>query len=62
MPISKHYGGSGDKVMKSMKETYKDEDKEERVFYATENKMKKKKKGKDFVMMAMKKHMKEDMD
>lgn len=41
MPLSKHYGGSGEKVMRSMKEQY-GEKKGERVFYATENKMKKK--------------------
>ena len=42
MPISKHYGGHGDKVMRSMKETYPSEKKAEQVFYATENKRKKK--------------------
>ena len=39
MPISKHYGGSGEKVMSSMKKQY-GEEKGERVFYATENKQK----------------------
>ena len=37
MPISKYYSGSGEKVMRSMKERY-GEDKGERVFYATANK------------------------
>lgn len=41
MPISKHYKGSGAKVMKSMKETYKNPATAKRVFYATENKLKK---------------------
>ena len=40
MPLSKHYGGSGAKVMANMKEQY-GEEKGERVFYATENKRKK---------------------
>lgn len=40
MPLSKHFGGHGAKVMRDMKERYGDE-KGERVFYATENKMKK---------------------
>ena len=41
MPIPKHFGGSGAKVMSNMKKEYgaKDED----LFYATETKMKKKK-------------------
>lgn len=39
MPISKHYGGHGREVMKSMKKRY-GKDQGERVFYATENKMK----------------------
>ena len=42
MPLSKHYGGSGLKVMASMKKTYHDPETAKRVFYATENKMKKK--------------------
>ena len=41
MPISKHYGGHGEKVMKNMMEQYGGE-KGKRVFYATENKRKKK--------------------
>lgn len=40
MPISKHYSGHGDEVMRSMKKTYKDSDTAKRVFYATENKRK----------------------
>ena len=39
MPISKYYGGSGEKVMSSMKKQY-GEEKGERVFYATANKQK----------------------
>ena len=39
MPLSKHYGGHGAKVMAAMKKQYGPE-KAERVFYATENKMK----------------------
>lgn len=39
MPLSKYYGGRGEKVMKAMKKTY-GEEKGERVFYATENKRK----------------------
>ena len=39
MPLSKHFGGHGAEVMKSMTKTYGAE-KAERVFYATENKMK----------------------
>lgn len=45
MPLSKHFGGKGAKVMSSMKETY-GEEKGEKVFYATEAKRKKKGKGK----------------
>ena len=37
MPPSKHYGGQGEKVMRSMRKTYGPE-KAKRVFYATENK------------------------
>jgi hypothetical protein len=37
MPLSKYYGGHGEKVMKSMKKQYGSE-KGERVFYATANK------------------------
>jgi hypothetical protein len=40
MPISRHYRGKGRKVAKSMKRTYGKDWK--RVFYATENKEKKK--------------------
>lgn len=43
MPLSKHYKGKGAKVMRKMKKTYKDEETAERVFYATENKRKAKK-------------------
>ena len=43
MPVSKYFGGSGDKVMSSMKKTY-GEDKGKQVFYATANKKKGKKK------------------
>jgi hypothetical protein len=39
MPLSKHYGGHGEKVAASMKEQYGDRWKE--VFYATENARKK---------------------
>lgn len=39
MPLNKHFKGHGDEVMKSMEKTYGPE-KAERVFYATENKMK----------------------
>lgn len=42
MPIDKHYGGSGRKVMRSMRKTYGDTETAKRVFYATENKRKKK--------------------
>ena len=41
MPLSKHFAGHGEKVMKSMKKQY-GEDKGEEVFYATENKRKSK--------------------
>lgn len=44
MPLSKHYGGHGAKVMRAMKSRY-GEEKGERVFYATENKRKKERKG-----------------
>ena len=40
MPLSKHFGGHGGEVMASMRKQYGD--KAERVFYATENKMKSK--------------------
>jgi hypothetical protein len=40
MPLSKHYGGKGDKVMKKMKKKY-GKKKGKKVFYATENKRKK---------------------
>lgn len=40
MPLSKHYGGHGEKVMRAMKKEYGAD--AERVFYATENKQKRK--------------------
>ena len=40
MPISKYFKGEGEKVMASMKKTYKDPEKAEQVFYATANKQK----------------------
>ena len=40
MPLSKHYGGKGAKVMRSMRKQYGK--RAEEVFYKTENKMKKK--------------------
>ena len=43
MPLAKHYGGHGKKVMLAMRKTYGDDEKAKRVFYATENKMNKKK-------------------
>lgn len=43
MPLSKHHGGHGDEVMANMKKQYGDK-KAERVFYATENKKKGKRK------------------
>ena len=43
MPISRYYGGHGEKVMHSMKEQY-GEEKGKRIFYATANKAKKRKK------------------
>ena len=47
MPLSKHYGGAGEKVMKSMRKTYHDPEKAKEVFYATENARKKNAKGKE---------------
>lgn len=44
-PLSKHYHGHGEEVMQSMKKTYPSEKKAEQVFYATENKRKKKRRG-----------------
>ena len=44
MPLSKHFGGSGAKVMRDMKSRYGEKHGEE-VFYATENKRKQSKKG-----------------
>ena len=41
MPLSKYFGGKGEKVMRSMKKQY-GEEKGERVFHATANKKKKK--------------------
>jgi hypothetical protein len=40
VPISKHYGGHGAKVMKDMQQKYGSK-KGKEIFYATENKMKK---------------------
>jgi hypothetical protein len=37
MPISKYYGGSGEKVMRKMKKRYGSK-KGKKVFYATHNK------------------------
>lgn len=45
MPLSKHFSGHGSEVMKSMEKTY-GPDKAERVFYATENSQKNKRKAK----------------
>ncbi len=42
MPYDKHYVGKGRKVMDAMMKTYHDEDKAKEVFFALENKMKKK--------------------
>jgi len=39
MPLSKYYGGHGDKVMKAMNEQY-GKKKGKQVFYATANKQK----------------------
>jgi len=39
MPISEYYGGKGEQVMRKMKDEY-GEKTGERVFYATENKRK----------------------
>ena len=39
MPISKYFGGHGEKVMKAMQEEY-GEEKGKQVFYATANKRK----------------------
>jgi len=41
MPVTKHYKGHGEKVARSMKRRYGKDWK--RVFYATENKQKKRK-------------------
>ncbi len=43
MPLSKHFQGHGDEVMKSMQKTYGPK-KAESVFYATENAQKNKRK------------------
>jgi hypothetical protein len=40
-PVSEYYSGSGEKVMRNMKEEYGDKE-GKRVFYATANKRKKK--------------------
>ncbi len=45
MPVNEYYGGHGEKVMRSMKEQY-GEEKGKRVFYATANKRKKRKRRK----------------
>lgn len=39
MPLNKHFGGHGEKVMSAMKKEYGPE-KAKQVFYATENKQK----------------------
>ena len=44
MPVNRHYKGHGDEVMASMRKTYGDDGTVKRVFYATENKMKSKRK------------------
>lgn len=41
MPLSKHFGGHGEKVMRNMKKEYGSK-KGEKVFYATDNKNKNK--------------------
>jgi hypothetical protein len=38
MPLKNYFKGSGEKVMQSMKKTYKSDAKAEDVFYATANK------------------------
>lgn len=48
MPLSKHFGGHGESVMRDMKRRYGAE-KGERVFYATENARKKGKKANPFL-------------
>lgn len=50
MPISKHYKGKGEKVMKAMVKEY-GEKKGKQVFYATENKQKNKTKKKGSTRM-----------
>ncbi len=40
MPIGRYFSGKGEKVMASMRETYKDPKKAKQVFYATANKRK----------------------
>jgi len=40
MPISKYFGGNGEKVMKAMQGTYSNPKKAKQVFYATANKQK----------------------
>lgn len=52
MPLSKHFKGRGAEVMASMKKTYGDSKKAERVFYATENKHKGDKPGKKFAKLS----------
>jgi hypothetical protein len=43
MPLSKHFAGKGEKVMRAMRKTYhgKSADEIEAIFYATENARKK---------------------
>ena len=53
MPLSEHYGGKGAKIMSAMKNKYGSE-KGKQVFYATENKRKKKKAPVDMVGKYMK--------
>lgn len=43
MPISKHYAGNGEKVLRAMQKTY-DATTAKRVFYATEQRQKNDKK------------------
>lgn len=57
MPLSKHYGGEGEKVMRSMMKTYHNKETANRVFYATENKRKKKGLKEHTAEMAKKGHL-----
>lgn len=45
MPVSEHFGGKGEKVMRSMKKKYGEKEGKS-IFYATDNKNKKKKEDK----------------